>query len=79
LKLNYRFGVPLWKQLSASQLGEEASLRGSRYDNPVRDTLPVFEYRQRKTLSVFLATPPWDLQPGETVAQTGYSQYAWNT
>lgn len=68
LKLNYRFGVPLWKQLSASQLGEEASLRGSRYDNPVRDTLPVFEYRQRKTLSVFLATPPWDLQPGETVA-----------
>ena len=43
-------------------------MRGSRYDNPVRDTLPVFEYRQRKTLSVFLATPPWDLQPGETVA-----------
>lgn len=68
LKLNYRFGVPLWKQLSASQLGEEASLRGSRYDNPVRDTVPVYEYRQRKTLSVFLATPPWDLQPGETVA-----------
>ena len=25
------------------------------------------EYRQRKTLSVFLATPPWDLHPGETV------------
>jgi hypothetical protein len=26
------------------------------------------EYRQRKTLAVFLATPPWELQPGETVA-----------
>jgi hypothetical protein len=26
------------------------------------------EYRQRKTLSVFLATPPWELHPGETVA-----------
>ncbi|PSG54779.1 invasin, partial [Escherichia coli] len=23
--------------------------------------------RQRKTLTVFLATPPWDLKPGETV------------
>lgn len=25
------------------------------------------EFRQRKTLSVYLATPPWDLKPGETV------------
>jgi hypothetical protein len=25
------------------------------------------EFRQRKTLSVYLATPPWDLQQGETV------------
>ncbi|WP_458021857.1 YchO/YchP family invasin [Kosakonia sp. BK9b] len=67
LKLNYRFGVPLWKQLSASEVAESRSLRGSRYDSPTRNTVPVYEYRQRKTLSVFLATPPWDLQPGETV------------
>ncbi len=68
LKLNYRFGVPLWKQLSASEVAASRSLRGSRYDSPVRNSTPVYEYRQRKTLSVFLATPPWDLQPGETVA-----------
>ncbi|MEN1471858.1 hypothetical protein AAIG88_32355, partial [Pseudomonas aeruginosa] len=41
--------------------------RGSRYDNPQRNNLPTLEYRQRKTLTVFLATPPWDLKPGETV------------
>ncbi|WP_342325534.1 YchO/YchP family invasin [Kosakonia sp. BYX6] len=68
LKLNYRFGVPLWKQLSASEVAASTSLRGSRYDSPTRNNAPVYEYRQRKTLSVFLATPPWDLQPGETVA-----------
>lgn len=68
LKLNYRFGVPLHKQLSPSEVAVSRSLRGSRYDSPTRNNLPVFEYRQRKTLSVFLATPPWDLQPGETVA-----------
>lgn len=68
LKLNYRFGVPLKKQLSAAEVADATSLRGSRYDSPNRNNLPVVEYRQRKTLSVFLATPPWDLQPGETVA-----------
>lgn len=67
LNLNYRFGVPLNKQLSASEVAESQSLRGSRYDNPQRNNLPTIEYRQRKTLTVFLATPPWDLQPGETV------------
>jgi len=68
LKLNYRFGVPLKKQLAASEVAQVSSLRGSRYDSPTRNNLPVVEYRQRKTLSVFLATPPWDLKPGETVA-----------
>lgn len=67
LNLNYRFGVPLNKQLSSSEVAESQSLRGSRYDNPQRNNLPTMEYRQRKTLTVFLATPPWDLQPGETV------------
>ncbi|HFZ8993211.1 TPA: YchO/YchP family invasin [Citrobacter freundii] len=67
LNLNYRFGVPLKKQLSASEVAETKSLRGSRYDTPQRNNLPTMEYRQRKTLSVFLATPPWDLQAGETV------------
>lgn len=68
LKLNYRFGVPLKKQLKSGEVAAFTSLRGSRYDSPERTNLPVVEYRQRKTLSVFLATPPWDLQPGETVA-----------
>ncbi|HCJ7331024.1 TPA: inverse autotransporter beta domain-containing protein, partial [Enterobacter hormaechei subsp. xiangfangensis] len=67
LKLNYRFGVPLAKQLSAGEVAATRSLRGSRYDSPDRDNLPVMEFRQRKTLSVYLATPPWDLKPGETV------------
>lgn len=67
MKLNYRFGVPLKKQLASSEVAAFTSLRGSRYDSPERSNLPVVEYRQRKTLSVFLATPPWDLQPGETV------------
>ena len=67
LKLNYRFGVPLKKQLSASEVIDSRSLRGSRYDPPERENLPVLEFRQRKTLSVWLATPPWDLKPGETV------------
>ncbi|RPH27747.1 YchO/YchP family invasin [Buttiauxella warmboldiae] len=68
LKVNYRFGVPVEKQLSAAEVATTSSLRGSRYDNVERDSLPVLEYRQRRTLSVFLATPPWELQPGETVA-----------
>ncbi|MBB1201181.1 YchO/YchP family invasin [Enterobacteriaceae bacterium 89] len=68
MKLNYRFGVPLKKQLESSEVAAFTSLRGSRYDSPDRTNVPVMEFRQKKTLSVFLATPPWDLQPGETVA-----------
>lgn len=68
--LNYRFGVPLKKQLMVSEVANSRSLRGSRYDAPQRNNLPTLEYRQRKTLSVLLATPPWDLKPGETVALT---------
>jgi hypothetical protein len=68
MKLNYRFGVPLKKQLESSEVAAFTSLRGSRYDSPERSNLPIVEYRQRKTLSVFLATPPWDLQPGEAVS-----------
>ncbi len=59
--------MPLAKQLSAGEVAATRSLRGSRYDSPERDNLPVMEFRQRKTLSVYLATPPWDLKPGETV------------
>ena len=67
LKLNYRFGVPLKQQLAADEVAISNSLRGSRYDSPERDNLPVVEYRQRKNLTVYLATPPWDLHSGETV------------
>ncbi|AIR66781.1 YchO/YchP family invasin [Cedecea neteri] len=84
LKLNYRFGVPLQKQLSADEVAAASSLRGSRYDSVERESVPVMQFRQRKTLSVFLATPPWQLQSGETVllklqvkATHGIRQLAW--
>ncbi|WP_336220764.1 YchO/YchP family invasin [Citrobacter amalonaticus] len=67
LNLNYRFGVPLKKQLAASEVAQSKSLRGSRYDAPQRNNLPTMAYRQRKTLNVFLATPLWDLHSSETV------------
>ncbi len=53
LNLNYRFGVPLKQQLAADEVAVSRSLRGSRYDSPERDNLPVVEYRQRKSLSVY--------------------------
>ncbi|WP_053116373.1 YchO/YchP family invasin [Erwinia iniecta] len=67
MKVNYRLGVALSKQLSADNVAEARSLRGSRYDTVERNNAPVLEFRQRKTLSVFLATPPWQVQPGETL------------
>jgi hypothetical protein len=67
MRINYRPGVALRKQLSADNVAQARSLRGSRYDLVERNTTPVLEFRQRKTLSVFLATPPWQLSPGETL------------
>ncbi|MBE5251460.1 YchO/YchP family invasin [Mixta mediterraneensis] len=67
LKLNYRFGVALRKQLDASNVAVAHSLRGSRYDRVTRSDTPVLSFRQRKTLSVFLATPPWQLNGGESL------------
>ncbi|MBU9836035.1 YchO/YchP family invasin [Rahnella sp. L72c] len=67
LTLNYRLGVPLSQQLSSQNVAAARSLRGSRMDMVDRNNMPVMEFKQRKTLSVFLATPPWSLQPGETV------------
>lgn len=67
MRINYRPGVALSKQLSADNVAEARSLRGSRYDLVERNTTPVLEFRQRKDLSVFLATPPWQLQSGETL------------
>lgn len=67
LTLNYRLGVPLEQQLSVNNVAAAHSLRGSRMDMVNRNNMPVMEFKQRKTLSVYLATPPWTLQPGETV------------
>ncbi len=67
MKVNYRFGVPLKKQLAADEVAQTRTLRGSRYDAPERNNLPVMEYRQRKSLTVYLATPPWNLSGSETV------------
>ncbi|MFV0264402.1 MAG: YchO/YchP family invasin [Kluyvera sp.] len=67
MKVNFRFGVPLKKQLAADEVAQTRTLRGSRYDAPERNSLPVMEYRQRKSLTVYLATPPWNLTSNETV------------
>ncbi|WP_082804105.1 YchO/YchP family invasin [Erwinia sp. ErVv1] len=67
LKMNYQIGVALSKQLSAENVAAARSLSGSRYDEVNRNDTPVMAFRQRKTLSVFLATPPWQVQPGETL------------
>lgn len=67
MKVNYRFGVPLKKQLAVDEVAQTRTLRGSRYDAPERNNLPVMEYRQRKSLTVYLATPPWNLSGSETV------------
>ncbi|WP_168415675.1 YchO/YchP family invasin [Erwinia amylovora] len=67
LKMNYRLGVALSQQLSADNVAVAQSLSGSRYDSVNRNNSPVMAFRQLKTLSVFLATPPWQLQPGETL------------
>ncbi|WP_058913004.1 YchO/YchP family invasin [Entomohabitans teleogrylli] len=84
VKLNYRFGVPMDKQLSASEVAQARSLKGSRYDRVERSGAPVLEYQQRKTFSVFLATPPWEVKPGETLmlklqihSLHGIRQIAW--
>ena len=67
LRLNYRFGVALSQQLDATNVAAARSLRGSRYDTVTRNYTPVMEYRQRKTLAVFLATPPWQLNGSESL------------
>ncbi|WP_413739001.1 YchO/YchP family invasin [Sodalis sp. RH21] len=67
LTVNYRLGVPFEQQISAQNVAEAHSLRGSRYDLVQRNNTPVLSFRQRKTLSVFLATPPWLLHSGDTV------------
>lgn len=67
LKMNYQIGVALSQQLSASNVAVSRSLSGSRYDPVSHNNTPIMEFRQRKTLSVFLATPPWQVQPGEVL------------
>ncbi|NYY81530.1 hypothetical protein DMI65_23615 [Escherichia coli] len=54
------------KQLSAGEVVESQSLRGSRYDNPQRNNLPTLEYRQRNVNSVSGDTAV-DSKHGETV------------
>lgn len=68
LTMTWRPGVALSQQLSADNVAAAHSLAGSRYDRVERNEQPVLAFRQRKTLSVFLATPPWQVQPGETLA-----------
>ncbi|NDL63039.1 YchO/YchP family invasin [Acerihabitans arboris] len=67
LTVNYRFGVPFEQQISARYVADAHALRGSRYDLVSRNNTPVLAFKQRKTLSVFLATPPWSLHGGESL------------
>lgn len=67
LTVNYHLGVPLSQQLSSYNVAQARSLRGGRYDMVERNTTPVLDFKPHKSLSVFLATPPWSLQPGESL------------
>ncbi|WP_343867906.1 YchO/YchP family invasin [Tatumella terrea] len=67
LKLNYHFGESLREQLSPDAVAAARSLRGSRFDVVSRNNSPVLSYRKRSSLSVFLATPPWQLSAGESL------------
>jgi len=74
--LNYT-PVPLVTVMAEHQAGQDGDNQdlvkltlNYRLGVPLAQQLssqPVMEFKQRKTLSVFLATPPWSLQPGETV------------
>ena len=67
LNLNYHFGQSLSQQLSPFAVAEARSLFGSRYDVVTRSNLPVMSYRKRRTFSVYLATPPWQLNAGDSI------------
>ena len=67
LNLNYHFGQSLSQQLSPFAVAEARSLFGSRYDVVTRSNLPVMSYRKRQTFSVYLATPPWQLNAGDSI------------
>ncbi len=67
LNFNYHFGESLAKQLSPDEVASAHSLRGSRYDAVTRSSTPVLASRAKTQLSVFLATPPWQLTGGETL------------
>ncbi|MBT0726536.1 YchO/YchP family invasin [Rosenbergiella australiborealis] len=66
LNVNYHFGQSLSQQLSPYAVAEARSLFGSRYDLVTRNTLPVMSYRKRQPFSVYLATPPWQLNSGDS-------------
>lgn len=67
LNFNYHFGESLAKQLSPDEVASAHSLSGSRYDAVTRSSIPVLATRAKTQLSVFLATPPWQLTGGETL------------
>ncbi|STV00291.1 invasin [Klebsiella pneumoniae] len=67
LKLNYRFGVPLKQQLAADEVADQ-QLAAREPLRIVRSGIICrWEYRQRKNLTVYLATPPGICSPGKTV------------
>lgn len=74
LTLNYRFGVPLKKQLAASEVAQSQSLRGSRYDTPQRNSLPISLIRWGRKItrngkpSLSTATVKWWRQTVQLVS-----------
>ncbi|AXF75999.1 hypothetical protein AV903_07980 [Erwinia tracheiphila] len=65
--MNYQIGVALSKQLSSDNVGTSRSLSGNRYDPVSQRDTPVMAFRQRKTLSVFFVSLPWQARPGEVL------------
>lgn len=67
LSMNYRLGVPLWRQLDADNLDIQRSLMGSRYALVDRNYNIVMQYR--KQLLVALSIPQhYTVEAGSTLS-----------
>lgn len=53
-QVNYRFGVPLSKQLDPDAVGEMRTLSGSRYDLVDRNNDIVLEYKKKEVIRLYM-------------------------
>ncbi|WP_420354903.1 inverse autotransporter beta domain-containing protein, partial [Bartonella choladocola] len=53
-QVNYRFGVPLSKQLDPDAVGDMRTLAGSRYDLVDRNNNMVLEYKKQEVIKLYM-------------------------